>query len=126
MTKQYKIVIAGGRDFTDKVLLENALEFLLETKGLPPTNTWEVVSGLARGADTLGRNYAIAKGIPYKDFPADWEFHGNSAGYIRNKEMAKYGDVLIAFHDTVSKGTQHMIDLAREYGLRVFVVKYNV
>ena len=46
------------------------------------------------------------------------------AGYLRNKQMAEYADALIAFWDGESKGTKHMIDLAKKNGLKVRIVNY--
>jgi hypothetical protein len=43
---------------------------------------------------------------------------------VRNKEMAEYGDALIAFHDGQSKGTANMIKIAKEKGLKVRVINY--
>lgn len=44
----------------------------------------------------------------------DFDKYGKSAGHIRNKEMAKYSDVLIAYHDGASRGTQYKFDIARK------------
>lgn len=38
--------------------------------------------------------------------------------------MAKNADALVAFWDSKSKGTEHMIAHAREKGLKVKVVEY--
>jgi hypothetical protein len=60
---------------------------------------------------------------------ADWEKYGKRAGYIRNEEMAKYAKqdeigIAICVWDGESKGTKHMIDLAKKYDLQVFIVKF--
>ncbi|WP_276914036.1 DNA cytosine methyltransferase [Aneurinibacillus aneurinilyticus] len=60
-----------------------------------------------------------------RQYVADWDKYGNSAGYIRNREMAQSADALMAFWDGKSPGTKHMIDLAKEYGLSVIVVRYD-
>jgi len=115
-----KIIIAGGRTFNDyELLCQNCDKaFSLQTE-------IEIVSGTANGADKLGEKYAKEKGYPIKQFPADWDKFGKSAGYKRNEEMAKYADALIAFWDNKSKGTKHMIELAKKYGLKVKVVIFN-
>jgi glycerophosphoryl diester phosphodiesterase len=79
---------------------------------------------MARGTDTLGLNYAIANKIKYSQFPADWNTYGKRAGYVRNEQMAKYADALLAFWDGQSRGTKHMIDLAKQHGLKVRVFDY--
>lgn len=87
----------------------------------------EVVSGTARGPDTVGAQWAVDQEppIPVKEFPANWNTHGKKAGYLRNKEMADYADALLAIWDGKSKGTKHMIDLASKAGLDVWVYKYD-
>lgn len=116
-----KVIVAGGRDFDDaKMLSEKLYNFAM------PYNVSDIewVTGKARGADTLGEMWAREAGAPVKEFPADWDRYGKAAGYIRNEQMAKYADVLIAFWDGESKGTKHMIDLARKHGLEVHIYTY--
>ena len=111
-----KTIIAGSRGFNDYGLLCQICKEELLT---------EVVSGTARGADQLGERYSDENGIPKKQFPADWDKYGKSAGYKRNTEMAKYADALIAFWDGESRGTKHMIDLAKQHNLKTRVVIFN-
>lgn len=75
----------------------------------------EVFSGKARGVDFLGELWAELFNIPVRPFPADWEKHGKQAGFLRNEEMVKECDRVIAFWDEFSKGTKHTIDLAEKY-----------
>ena len=112
-----KTIIAGGRDFSDIELLTQEIDRL-------PYTPSEVVCGKARGADACGEMYAKINGLTITEFPAEWEKYGKRAGYIRNSIMAKYADALIAFWDGESKGTKHMIDLAREECLFVTVIDY--
>lgn len=117
--EQLKVIIAGGRDLTNYNLLKYTCDVILKGQ----VNV-EIVSGCARGADSLGEQYAKEKGFNIKEFPANWDLHGKAAGYIRNKEMANYANVLIAFWDGKSKGTKHMINLAKEHNLIVRVQNY--
>ena len=116
-----KVIIAGSRDFDDYELLRKYCDFYLQSQ-----TEIEIVSGTARGADQLGERYAKERGYPVKQFPADWDKHGRSAGYIRNEEMAKYGDALIAFWNGNSKGTEHMINLAKQYNLKIRICNYTI
>ena len=63
------VIVAGSRTFNDYRLLRNKLDQILANK-LPDI---VIVSGGARGADTLGERYAQEKGLPVKQFPADWD-----------------------------------------------------
>lgn len=114
-----KVIIAGGRTFDNYELLKESCDRILARQPLI-----EIVSGTAGGADKLGERYANEKGYLIHEFPANWDKHGKSAGYIRNEEMAKFADGLIAFWDGKSKGTKHMIDLAKKYNLKVKVINY--
>ena len=118
-----KVIIAGGRDFADYEELECFVSLVLTVHYLDGHDV-EIVSGGARGADRLGEKYAKEMNLPVKVFPADWGTHGKSAGYLRNKTMAEYADVLIAFWDGESRGTKHMIDLANKAKLAVHVQNY--
>jgi len=111
-----KTIIAGSRNFNDYELLYQICE---------DEKITEVVSGTARGADLLGERYAKENEIPIKRFPANWNEYGKSAGYKRNAEMAKYAEALIAFWDGESKGTKHMVDLAKQHNLKVHIVFYE-
>jgi len=84
----------------------------------------EIVSGTAGGVDRLGEAYAYSRGFAVKRFPADWESHGNSAGVIRNAEMAEYADAAIIFWNGVSKGTKNMIENMKKIGKPHIVKKY--
>jgi hypothetical protein len=109
-----RVIIAGGRDINDYSLVEEAVK----ESGFIIT---EVVSGMASGVDALGVNYAINNGIRFAPFSADWNKHGRAAGPIRNKQMAEYGEALIAIWDGKSKGTKNMIETATRLGLYVYV-----
>lgn len=109
-----KVIIAGGRDFTNYALVEDAIK-------CSAFEITQVVSGKAKGVDTLGEVWALANNVPVEAFPADWSQHGRAAGPIRNREMAEYADALIAIWDGESKGTANMIQQARNKRLNVFI-----
>ena len=118
----FRVIIAGSRDFSDYDALKSYADAKLSN--ISRRDSIEVVSGCARGADTLGERYAEERGYGIKKFPADWNRYGKSAGYLRNVEMAEYADALIAFWDGKSKGTEHMIRIAKNRGLRIGI-KYQ-
>ena len=130
--KELRVIIAGGRNFDDFPLLMNkCIEIIATvTKEDNTIDKIRIVSGGARGADRLGEQYAKIAHYDITIFPAAWDTYGKSAGYKRNAEMAKFASedgnisVLIAFWDGKSRGTKHMIDLAKRYGLKVHVVNY--
>lgn len=113
-----KVIIAGSRDITDYRQVEAA--YLSSNMVIT-----EIVSGGARGVDSLGEQVAKNFGIPVKVFPADWNKYGKRAGALRNIQMANYAEGLIAIWDGKSKGTKHMIDEANKLGLSVYIFKGN-
>jgi hypothetical protein len=81
-----------------------------------------VVSGTARGPDTIGADVAEEMGWPVHEYPAEWDRNGRGAGYIRNRVMARNAEYLLAFHDGTSRGTFNMIGEARYTDLTLRVV----
>ena len=128
--KELRVIIAGSRDFNDYELLKKSAIEIITKKTMLPDLT-RIVSGGARGADTLGERFANEMGLEISRFIPDWDGLGKRAGYVRNAEMAKFAvendndGMLIAFWDGQSRGTKHMIDLAKRYGLEVHVVNYK-
>ncbi len=84
-----------------------------------------IVSGEARGADKHGEFYARTHRIEIDPHPADWDNLGNSAGYIRNEEMAIVGDLVLVFWDGKSPGSKSMIELGEKHKKITKVIKYN-
>jgi hypothetical protein len=117
-----KIVVAGSRNFDDYQRLKSVLNELI---GDTQKENIEIVSGTANGADKLGEKYASETGLKVVRFPANWDLYGRRAGYLRNVEMAKYGTHCVCFWDGVSKGTSHMINIAKNEGLELKIVMYG-
>lgn len=114
-----KVIVCGGRDFNNFILLTERLDFYLQNQGKV-----ELVSGGANGADTLAIDYGAMRHIPINVYYADWDAHGKRAGYLRNEEMSRNATHCIAFWNGRSRGTSHMINLTRAAGLKVVVVSY--
>lgn len=117
-----RIIIAGGRDFDYFDELVNKVDYLISKLDI---NNIEIISGGANGADKLGERYAVLRKLKLSIFPADWDKYGKGAGYRRNTEMAEYANSLIAFWDGKSRGTMHMINIAKKKGLQVKIITYT-
>lgn len=118
-----KLLIAGGRDYTDENTALNLIAELIEKKTLP--DEFEVVHGGARGADRIGHIVGLITEQQIHRFLPDWDNLGRSAGYVRNAEMGKFADMLIAFWDGKSRGTAHMIQYMKSAGKPVIIVPYT-
>lgn len=117
-----KLLIAGGRDFTDAKLMWDYIQQMLDQKIIG--EDCALVCGNARGADSIGHYLFSACGNEIHNFPADWKKHGLSAGYRRNAEMGNFCDMALIFWDGKSKGTKHMIDYMEKLGKPYHVVSY--
>lgn len=120
--KEIKLIVAGGRDFNDYEKLHQVLHQLAE-------DTYKdyfvsIVSGMAKGADALGYQFARQHNIQLYEFHADWNLYGKGAGFRRNGQMGVFADVLLAFWDGKSKGTKHMIDLMHALNKPVHIIRY--
>lgn len=105
------LCIFGSRGIDDKEHIFNELDLLFKQQ-LPD----EVVSGGAKGVDTIARLWSETRGIKFTEFPADWQAHGKPAGMIRNKRMAEYATNFVGFWDGHSVGTKGMIDIIQRSG----------
>lgn len=117
----FKVIVAGSRNITSKDIIFHKLDILLSQK-IKEGEKIQIISGAARGVDRIGEEYAVAKGFQCRRFPAEWNTYGKRAGYLRNCEMAKNADALVAFWDGESPGTRHMIQTAKNSGLAVRVI----
>lgn len=113
-----RVIIAGGRDFNDYEMLKEKCKGILRRGDT-------VVSGMARGADSLGLLLAERNGLHVAEYPAEWDKYGNSAGHKRNFRMSQNADALIAFWDGFSKGTKNMIEQAHAARLDIHVFYYR-
>ena len=125
------IAIVGSRDFNNYEYLKfELLKYInkrLDSTVVPgePYRRVDlginIVSGGARGADTLAEKFANEFGFKTIIFKPDWNLYGRSAGFIRNRKIVENCDILFAFQINKSKGTQHSINLAKELGKEVYV-----
>lgn len=107
--KEFRVVVAGSRNFGDYERLSAELDkFLVGKKNVV------IVSGTARGTDRMGEQYAAEHGYKIDQFPAEWGKYHQGAGPIRNLQMVKTADAVVAFWDNQSSGTRNIIDCARQ------------
>ncbi len=86
-----------------------------------PEQITEIVSGGAKGADTVAKNYAIEHNIKLTEFLPDYNKFGKSAPLRRNIEIIQYSDLVLAFWDGESRGTKFVIDNCRKMNVKVDV-----
>ena len=108
-----KLAVVGSRGWTKYTSV-----FIAITSIFPD----EIVSGGAKGVDSMAEQWATLYHVPTKIFLPDWKKYGKRAGAIRNKQIVDYCDKLIAFWDGKSRGTLISIEMAQKAGklLKVF------
>lgn len=107
-----KVIFAGSRHGRPNKELTEAIA----AAGFEIT---EVVHGGAAGVDAMADQLGRALDVPVTIYRADWQRLGKAAGPIRNRNMAGYGDALIALDG--GDGTGDMIRAARRAKLPVYV-----
>lgn len=134
-------MIAGSRTFNDYSLLRKTVNEALKKRDITSnTHRIIVISGKAKGADTLGEQYANENGYDIKEYPAKWNDltvtpckikynkygpYNALAGMNRNIDMVKASDLVIMFHDGVSSGTAHDLELCQQYNKDYEYIKYK-
>lgn len=98
-----KVAIIGSRSLT-----------VTDFEKYLPADTTEIVSEGAVGIDTCAREYAKRCGIPLTEFLPDYDKYGRRAPLLRNDLIVEYADMVIAFWDGKSRGTQYVIRKCRE------------
>ena len=116
-----RLIVAGGRDFTNYAVLCTVLQAWLLQRGHERVI---IISGHARGADALGERFAREQGHDLEIYPADWESFGKRAGLIRNSQMVAIADAAVAFWDVASHGTLDTIQKMQAAGKDVTVYSY--
>ncbi len=115
-----KVIVAGGRKFVGGTLDTSVLDELRKARW----QIFELVCGMAKGADEFGRQWALRRGYVVHEFPADWDNLGKRAGILRNVQMADFADALIAFPG--GTGTAHMINEMRFRKKPIYMVERQV
>lgn len=111
-----KVLVCGSRQWTDPDSIEKRLRML-------PAGT-TIISGAARGADSIAASIGRKLELEVREFPAEWDKFGRSAGYRRNLAMLEQDpDLVIAFHVGNSPGTAHAIENARKREIPVEVIR---
>lgn len=106
-----KVAIIGSRGLK----IDNIEDYL-------PDGVSEIVSGGAKGIDQCAKEYAMKNGISYVEFLPKYNIYGRYAPLKRNIEIIEYADLVIAFWDGKSKGTDFVIKECKKIDRNVNIV----
>ncbi len=120
-----KLFICGSRSITDKEWIYKTLDDFITTNEITDIT---VLEGEAKGVDLIAKEWAVTKNIPVIEHPIDRATYGFKALFVRNEQMAKDCDYMVAFWNGTSTGTKHDIEMAEKYNkpYKVFIQESNM
>lgn len=112
-----KIAIIGSRE-TGNINFEELLK-----KHIVVLANDTIISGGARGIDTLAAQYARKRGAKLLEFRPDYATYGRGATFVRNRLIVDKADVVIAFWNGSSRGTKYTIDYAKKKHVPLIIIR---
>ena len=104
-------MIAGSRSITDFDLSPHI-----------PQNVDLIITGGAKGIDTIAEQYADEHNIPKLIVRPEYERYKRAAPIIRNKIMVEQADVVLVIWDGKSKGTLSTINYAKQLNRELIII----
>lgn len=97
-----RVAIVGSRSISKEIYPDILVHI--------PPGASEIVSGDAKGADELAKEYAQRNGLPLVLFRPDYSRYGKSAPLHRDMDIVRYSDYVLALWDGTSRGTAHTVN----------------
>ena len=122
-----RVAVVGSRSITDQAYV---LDAILKISGDLRTSKVTIVSGGAKGVDSVARNIAEVRGMDFILFKP-YHLVDSTAQYspkyffVRNKQIADNADHVVIVWDGVSKGSEHMIKYCQKKGKDYTVFQYE-
>ncbi len=107
-----RLLIVGSRGIID-----------FDLEGYVPKDVELIISGGAKGVDSLAEQYADCHGISKLILRPQYERYGRGAPLKRNEIMTDLCDEALVIWDGCSKGTKHTIDSVQKKGKPVRVIQ---
>ena len=83
---------------------------------IDPNHCGTIITGGATGVDTIAENWAKANKLEYLVFKPNYNPCGKKAPLVRDEDMVKACDIVIAFWDGKSHGTAYTLKYCEEIG----------
>jgi hypothetical protein len=113
-----KLAVVGSRNITNEELIFDSINSIANGR----LDTLTIISGGARGVDSIAAIWSKQNNVPLIVFTADWKKFGRKAGIVRNNDIIKECDTVLAIWDGKSKGTYHSIKLGYSLNKNVVIV----
>lgn len=113
-----KVGIVGSREYDDfktfKIIIDNLRRSIQMDM---------IISGGARGVDTMAYQYSVQAGITFVCYPPVPSDGFPKAFFRRNLRIVETSELLIAFPMGKSTGTRHSISLAKRLGKELKIIE---
>ena len=113
ITSKPTILICGSRSITE----------LNISRYIRSSSVGAVISGGAIGVDSIAKEWAKQNNIEYIEYRPNYKTFGKKAPLIRDEQMVNACDIVFAFWDLKSKGTDYTLKYAQSIG-RKFIVHW--
>jgi hypothetical protein len=126
LSEYYWLAVIGSRDYTNYKTIQDNIDYIVNALLKSKTVEYDrllIVSGKARGVDSLALRYAYESQILDVNIVPDWNKYGRGAGMKRNPNIIKNASRVIAFQLNDSRGTQNGIDHARRLKIPCHVIR---
>ncbi len=107
-----KLLIAGSRSIT-----------AFDLEGHIPPEVTVIISGGAKGVDTLAEQYADEHGLEKIIITPNYSRYKRCAPLKRDEEMVELADAVLIIWDGVSRGTKYTLEYAKKKNKPVTVVE---
>ena len=115
------IAIIGSRNFSNYSFMKKCILNIIDVNIID-----YIVSGGAKGADSLAETFAQEYNINTMIFKPNWQKYGRAAGVIRNTDIINNADIVIAFPIGDSKGTYNSINKAKKANKKVYIFEEHI
>ncbi|MCY1363840.1 YspA, cpYpsA-related SLOG family [compost metagenome] len=111
-----RVLVTGGREYNDRQWVWAVLDRVHARRPITL-----LIQGEATGADAHAKAWAIARGVPMPPSYPYMAAAGRRGGRVRNHRMLRecQPELVLAFPGHT--GTAHMIEIARDAGVKVVV-----
>lgn len=117
----YWIAVVGSRDYTDVNAIYTNLKYLtdklIEHGVIKCLTDVVIISGKAKGVDSIGRQFGIDNDMTTINILPDWDQYNKRAGFLRNENIIRHANRVVAFRLNNSRGTSNSIQHAVTYGI---------
>ena len=110
-----RIIVCGSHKRGNRAAVFERLDYLVAMRPIT-----FLAHGGADFIDSFAKQWAETRGIPNREYRAEWSKYGKAAGPIRNRVMfdAVKPDVVVAFPGDT--GTANMVQIAERAGVSVW------